>query len=328
MIISCATETKPLENRVAITPNITKKLADLGLTVKIEHNAGLKSGFLNEDYINAGAIISDDVYKDADIICQIWAPKNLKTTATIIANFSDNIDNYKSHHGKCFALELMPRISKAQSMDILSSQSNLAGYKAVLETLNHFNKAVPMMMTAGGTIAPAKFLILGVGVAGLQAIATAKRLGGVVFASDIRPETKEQVESLGAKFIEGQHILEQLKKTDIVIATALSMGKKAPTLVSKQMLNDLPSGSILLDMASSQGGNIEGSIDNQVTIVDKKTIIGNSNLASLVPYSASSLYAQNIFNFLTTYYNKETKSFAFDLADEIIKAILINGDAK
>ena len=243
----------------------------------------------------------------------------------------------------CFALDMLPRISRAQSMDILSSQSNLAGYKAVINAVNLLPRAIPLMMTAAGTVSPAKVLVLGAGVAGLQAIATAKRLGAQVFASDVRPQVKEQVESLGARFLEVKTsetfetsggyaqetspeyrrqqqlaVTEQLAKTDIAVTTALIPGKKAPVLITRGMIEHMPRGSVIIDMAAANGGNVEGSIDNQTVNVNGVTIVGNSNLASELPASASRLFAQNIYNFLAPMYQKETKQIVFNYDDELI----------
>lgn len=356
MILAAVRELKPGEKRVAATPEVVKKLVAMGFTFRIEKNAGLDAGFSNEDYLNAGGIICNsakETYKEADIILKIWAPlpeenKLLKSGQTIIANFSSytnrkQIEKLAALGLQCFALELMPRISRAQSMDILSSQSNLAGYKAVTEAVNHLNKAVPMMMTAAGTIAPAKILILGAGVAGLQAIATAKRLGAQVFASDVRPQVKEQVESLGGRFLEvktdesfetaggyaketsaeykkkqSEAVANQLKVTDIAITTALIPGKKAPLLITAEMIKNMPRGAVIVDLATEAGGNVEGSQNNAVIDINGVTIIGNSNLAAEIPYSASRLFANNIFNFLSPMYEAEQKTIIFNYTDELI----------
>ena len=357
MIIAILKEIYPGEKRVALSPEIVRKIKQWDFTVYIEKDAGTAAGFSDNDYAASGAEIKNsakETYKNADFIFKIWAPlpqeeKFIKKGCTIIANFQilnqpQRIKKFAELQTTCFALELIPRISRAQSMDILSSQSNLAGYEAVIEAVSMSDKAVPMMMTAAGTIAPAKVLILGAGVAGLQAIATAKRLGAVVFASDVRPAVKEQVESLGGKFLEipneenfessngyaketsvdyqkkqNEIIAEQLKKTDIVITTALIPGKTAPRLISAEMLKNMPNGSIVVDMAAENGGNVEGSVNGKITNINGVKIIGNSNLAANVANSASLLFAKNIYNFISPMYNFEQKTLIFNDKDELIR---------
>ena len=366
MLIAIPKETREGETRVAATPDIIKKYIQLGFDVQVQTSAGLDSGFSDKDYQNAGAQITPNqasTYKGAQIILKIWAPdhkelSSIEDKSFIFANFQaydrkTEIPAFASKGITCFALDLMPRISRAQSMDILSSQSNLAGYKAVLEALNYLPSAAPMMMTAAGTIAPAKALILGAGVAGLQAIATAKRLGAVVYASDVRPQVKEQVESLGAKFLDiktdesfetsggyaketskdyqaKQHltVAEQLTKTNFAITTALIPGRPAPLLITKEMLQNMPSGSVIVDMATSHGGNVEGSQDNAVQIINDVIVIGNSNLAAKLPASASPLFAKNIFNFIETFYDKAEKILKPDFNDQLIKSTCLCHDKK
>lgn len=358
MIITCPKEITAHETRVAITPETAAKYIGWGYQVHIEKNAGKASGFKDADYQKVGAKIVDNAYEGASIILKIWAPlqeeeKFLHAEQIIIANFQalsqkERIKAWAEKGLTCFALDLMPRISRAQSMDILSSQSNLAGYKAVIEAINQLGKAVPLMMTAAGTIAPAKVLILGAGVAGLQAIATAKRLGAMVFASDVRPQVKEQVESLGGKFLEvktdevfetsggyaketsedykqkqQQAVAEQLTKTDIAITTALIPGRPAPRLITKEMLAAMPEGSIVIDMAAASGGNVEGSIENETIEFCGTKIIGASNLAIGVPHSASALFAKNIYNFLSPMYKSEAKEIKFNFDDELINGTCI-----
>ena len=357
MIISIPRERRNGETRVAATPETVRRYVSLGFAVRVEQNAGRLSGFPDETYRQAGAEIVADtaaLWKGAGLILKIWAPQPeedayLFPGQTIVANFQalDNRERaavFAARRTTCFALELIPRISRAQSMDILSSQSNLAGYKAVIEAVDKLPSAVPMMMTAAGTIAPAKALILGAGVAGLQAIATAKRLGAVVFASDVRPQVKEQVESLGGRFVEvksdenfetaggyaretsaeykqkqQEAVAEQLAKTNFAVTTALIPGLPAPRLITKAMLSAMPAGAVVVDMASSAGGNVEGSEDGKTVVINGVTIIGNSNLAASLPASASPLYAKNILNFLDTMYNKEEKSLNYNFEDELIK---------
>lgn len=356
MIIAAVKEIRAGEKRVAATPETVKKLVGMGFSFRIEKDAGLSAGFTNEDYLSAGAEICNsakETYKGAELVFKIWAPlpeenKFLSAGQTIIANFNSyanrsQIEKLAALGLQCFALELLPRISRAQSMDILSSQSNLAGYKAVIEAVSRLNKAVPMMMTAAGTIAPAKVLVLGAGVAGLQAVATAKRLGAQVFASDVRPQVKEQVESLGGRFVEvksdenfetvggyaketsedykkkqSEAVAEQLKKTDIAVTTALIPGKKAPRLITAAMLKEMPRGAVVVDMAAESGGNVEGSKNNETVEINGITIIGNSNLAAEIPYSASQLFAKNVFNFITPMYEAEQKTIIFNYTDELI----------
>ena len=254
------------------------------------------------------------------------------------------LQNITSKKVNCFSLDLLPRITRAQSMDILSSQANLAGYKAVVDSFSYFQKAIPMMMTAAGTISAAKVLIVGAGVAGLQAIATAKRMGAIVFATDVRIASKEQVESLGGKFlsVEGSENLETeggyaketsedfklkqeellkdtLKKIDIVVCTALIPGKKAPIILKKDMIEQMPNGSIIYDLAASQGGNSELTKADQIVESNGVRIIGETNILNKLPVSASSLYAKNLFNFINNLFNKDNKSFEINLEDEIIK---------
>lgn len=357
MIISIPKETKGGETRVAISPDIVKKYKDWGMTVRIEKGAGEASGFDDESFHQAGAEImasAEKAYHGADIILKIWAPDEkesdfLQKGQILIANCQAKADKAGiSRLAKkgitCFSLDLMPRISRAQSMDILSSQSNLAGYAAVIKAVNRLNKAVPLMMTAAGTISPARVLVLGAGVAGLQAIATAKRLGAQVYASDVRPQVKEQVESLGGKFLDiaseekfetaGGYAKEtsadyqkkqtevlnaQLPKTDILITTALIPGQKAPLLVSKEMLKSMPRGAVVVDMASESGGNVAGTKDMQEISADGIILIGNSNLATEVPASASALFAKNIYNFLLPMYQADKKKIDFNFDDELVK---------
>lgn len=361
MIISIPKEIREKENRVAASPDVVKKIIAMGFDVRVEKDAGLKADFSNEDFLSAGAKIissTEELYNNANIIFKVWAPlteeeKYLKKDMIIIANFhylfdKEIITRLAKKGLTCFALNLMPRISRAQSMDILSSQSNLAGYKAVLTAVDKLNKAVPIMMTAAGTIAPTRFLILGAGVAGLQAIATAKRLGGVVYAFDVRTAVKEQVESLGAKFIEVKSeenletktgyaketseeyklrqayaIKEQLKTTDVVITTALIPGKRSPILITKDMLEIMPKNAVIIDMAAETGGNVEGSRNNETVEVRGIKIIGDSNLASNIPNSASSLYAKNILNFISPMYKTETNSLEFNFDDETVSKTCI-----
>lgn len=366
MRIAVPKEIRNGETRVAVTPDIVKKYKYMGIEVRVQSGAGEASGFSDKDYREAGADIkptAEDTYKKAAAIFKIWAPEPseepyLAPGQAIFANFQaltnrGRIETFAHLGLTCFALELMPRISRAQSMDILSSQSNLAGYKAVIEAVSHLSSAVPMMMTAAGTVAPAKALILGAGVAGLQAIATAKRLGAIVYASDVRPQVKEQVESLGGKFLEvksdenfetaggyaketsadykqkqQEAVARQLTQTNFAVTTALIPGLPAPRLITKAMLSEMPAGSVIIDMASSTGGNVEGTEDDKTVIVNGVTIIGNSNLAAALPASASPLFAKNIFNFIETMYDKENKKLNYNFEDELIKGTCLCFDGK
>ncbi len=354
-------ENKSIEKRVAITPEITKKYVSNGFEVSLSKGYGEHLGFNDDDYTNYGATLVDndeEIISSADIITQLGLPSNdklslIKENQNLIGVLNpylnkEKIDNLIKKNVKNFSLELLPRITRAQSMDVLSSQANLAGYKAVVEAFANFKKAIPMMMTAAGTIPAAKVLVVGAGVAGLQAIATAKRMGAVVFATDVRMASKEQVESLGGKFLtvegfenletEGGYakettdefkkkqeklLAETLKKIDIIICTALIPGKKAPIIIKNEMIDNMQSGSIIYDLAAIQGGNTD--ITKVDEIVEKKgvRVMGETNILNKLPISASNLYAKNVFNFVTNLYDKETKKININLEDEIIEKTLI-----
>ena len=366
MTIAILKETTPSETRVAATPDVVKKYVDLGFKIQVESSAGVAAGFSDAQYSSAGAKICKtpaDTLKKANIIIKVNAPllsedHLFSPKQIVIADFKalsspQRIEHFCKLGLTCFALDLLPRISRAQGMDILSSQSNLAGYKAVIEAFNLLPQAAPMMMTAAGTVPPAKVLVLGAGVAGLQAIATAKRLGAIVYASDVRPATKEQVESLGGKFLnieseqnaetsggyaqatskqfqkmQQKAIGEILPQINIVITTALLPGKPAPRLISATMLKKMAKGSVVIDMASSSGGNVEGSQNNKTVDINGIKIVGNSNLAASIPLSASKLFAQNIFNFIKSQFNNEQKELKFDFSDELISATCICQNGK
>ena len=347
------------ENRVGVTPDSIPSLKKMGFEVFVENNAGLASSFTNEDYKKAGAKISskiNDLYKNADVIVKIQRPQNINRinefkyikkcnvlSLVYEQKFKSEFSNLKKLNVNVFALEKMPRISRAKSMDVLSSQSNLSGYKAVIDAASMFNKAFPLMMTSAGTVAPAKVLVIGAGVAGLQAIATAKRLGSVVSAFDVRTATKEQVESLGAKFVSVQSdesgetaagyakemsklykkkqakLLEDtLKKMDIVICTALIPGKKAPVLITRKMVDQMKVGSIIIDLASEFGGNCELTKHNAEVLHKSVKIFGPLNLASTVSQDSSRLFSKNVLNFLmNSCESGKFKDFNFD--DEVVK---------
>lgn len=361
MIIAALNESNQ-DTRVAITPNAVKHYLKLGFEVKCEKNAGLASGFSDKDYKDAGASVVSrkSLLKAANMLVCVAEPspadlEGLEAQALLIGPI-DNEKNSKllnwanKEKISVFSMNLIPRISRAQSMDSLSSQANLAGYRAVIEAVSHFNRAIPMMMTAAGMIHPAKVLILGAGVAGLQAIATAKRLGAVVYAFDVRRAAKEQVESLGAEFIEvsedqdsetsggyASESSEEYKKlqaelidqyaqlADIVISTALIPGRPAPILITKKTVKHMKAGSIIVDLATSRGGNCELSQKDKIVQEGEVTLIGYSNLAGLVPATASELYANNILN-LVRLLAEAKKTLSFDKEDEIIKQALLCHD--
>ncbi|MES2601221.1 MAG: Re/Si-specific NAD(P)(+) transhydrogenase subunit alpha [Pseudomonadota bacterium] len=363
MKIAIAKEVDAAEPRVAATPDTVKKFKALGIDVAIEPGAGIKSGLLDADYEAAGAVVSADAVKDADIVIKVKRPEaseaaTYKKGALVIA-IMDPYGNEAALKAladagvSAFAMELMPRITRAQVMDVLSSQANLAGYRAVIESAEAFGRAFPMMMTAAGTVPAAKVFVMGVGVAGLQAIATARRLGAVVTATDVRPATKEQVESLGAKFLavedeefknaqtaggyakemskeyqakQAALTAEHIKKQDIVITTALIPGRPAPKLVTAEMVKSMKPGSVLVDLAVERGGNVEGAKANEVADVDGVKIVGYTNLAGKVPASASSLYARNLFSFIETLYDKAAKSLAVKWDDDLVKATALTKD--
>jgi NAD(P) transhydrogenase subunit alpha len=367
-------ERRPSEKRVAASPETVRKLAAMGIELLVEKEAGHASFFPDRFYRDAGATIVPDagtLFREADVILKVQRPlvepllevdetALLRPDQTLIAMMDalvnrDQVKVYADKKVTAIALELLPRITRAQSMDVLSSQSNLAGYKAVIDASYHFGKLFPMMMTAAGTIAPARVLILGAGVAGLQAIATAKRLGAIVSAFDVRPVAKEQVESLGAKFVEvaskevesaetaggyaremseeykkkqAELIYETAKKSDIIITTALIPGKPAPVLVTEEMVRDMKPGSVIFDLAAPAGGNCPLCVMDQVVVVHGVTILSYENVPSHVPMDASTLYARNVFNFLVPMIDKETKALRIDTEDEIIRGTLLTHEGR
>lgn len=358
MKLSVPKETKTKENRVSLTPDVVKGLVKKGFEVIIEAGAGINSFYPDESYTSAGAIIGDKnkCYSEADVVLKVNAPLPdeipLMKKESVLISFMWAATNPQLIEACCkagisaFSMDAIPRISRAQKMDALSSQANLAGYKAVLMCADTIGKILPMMTTAAGTIRPAKVLIFGAGVAGLQAIATAKRLGAVVEVSDIRPETKEQVHSLGGKFIEVEGddsikteggyvkgvseeflkkqqelVSKHVKEADIVITTALIPGKKAPILVTEEMVKSMRFGSVILDMAVEQGGNVVGSELNKTVVKHGVTIIGEGNIPSLLPLNASDLYAKNIEALLLHLADKD--KFKWEMDEEITKGCLI-----
>tara|TARA_B100000795_G_scaffold263318_1_gene242327 strand:+ start:68 stop:1156 length:1089 start_codon:yes stop_codon:yes gene_type:complete len=361
MRIVSISEDEKIEKRISITPDIAKKYIALGLEVSLPENYGDRLGFKDSEYKHLGVKISDDekeIINSADIIVQLGLPSDdklllIKKNKTLVGvldpyNNKKKIENLVKDNINIFSLELLPRITRAQSMDILSSQANLAGYKAVVESFANFEKAIPMMMTAAGTIPAAKVLVVGAGVAGLQAIATAKRMGAIVFATDVRMASKEQVESLGGKFltVEGAENLETeggyaketsddfkkkqeellgetLKKIDIVICTALVPGKTAPVIIKDSMINGMKSGSIIYDLAASQGGNTAFTQVDKIINKNGVKIMGETNILNKLPISSSNLYAKNVFNFVANLYDKENNMININLEDEIINKTLI-----
>jgi NAD(P) transhydrogenase subunit alpha len=361
MKIGSILENQAFEKRVAITPEIAKKYISLGAEVLLCENYASHLGIKDSEYKDLGVSILQDEKKiltDVDVVVQLGLldddkSSSLKENQTLIGVLNpylnqDKINDLVKRKINTFSLELLPRITRAQSMDILSSQANLAGYKAVVESFNYFEKAIPMMMTAAGTIPAAKVLVVGAGVAGLQAIATAKRMGAIVFATDVRMASKEQVESLGGKFltVEGSEnleteggyakeasddfkmkqeelISETLKKIDIVICTALIPGKKAPIIVKENMIKNMSSGSVIYDLAAIQGGNTAFTKVDEIIDINGVKIMGDSNILNKLPTSASNLYAKNVFNFVSNLYDKENKKININLEDEIIEKTLI-----
>ena len=363
MKIAVAAESDPGEPRVAATPETVKKMTGLGAQVAVEPGAGVKSGILDADYAAAGAAVAADAMSGADIVLRVRRPNatelgKYKRGALVIAIMdpygNDAALKQMADAGVvAFAMELMPRITRAQSMDVLSSQANLAGYRAVIDAAEEYGRALPMMMTAAGTVPAAKVFIMGVGVAGLQAIATARRLGAIVTATDVRPATKEQVESLGAKFLavedeefknaqtaggyakemskeyqakQAALVAEHIKKQDIVITTALIPGRPAPKLVSKDMVASMRPGSVLVDLAVERGGNVEGAKPGEVARVGEVKIVGYLNVPGRLAASASALYAKNLITFLETLIDKKDKKLAVNWDDEIVKGTALTRD--
>jgi NAD(P) transhydrogenase subunit alpha len=360
MKIAIPAETDPAEPRVAATPDTVKKMKALGAEVVIETGAGVKSGMLDADYEAAGAAIGSSaasVVDGADVVLKVRRPTAEEVAAykhdALVLAIMDPYGNEAALADMAragvvaFAMELMPRITRAQVMDVLSSQANLAGYRAVIDASAEFGRAFPMMMTAAGTVPAAKVFVMGVGVAGLQAIATARRLGGIVTATDVRPAVKEQVQSLGAKFIavedeefkqaetaggyakemskeyqakQAALVAEHIKKQDIVITTALIPGRPAPRLISAEMVKSMKPGSVIVDLAVERGGNVEGAKAGGVADVNGVRIVGYNNVAGRLAASASSLYAKNLLNFLDILVDKKSKALAVNWDDEIVKA--------
>ena len=364
MQIGIPSETVVGESRVAATPETVKKLISAGHSVVVERGAGVKAAYIDSAYEQVGATITNDAYTGSQIILKVRAPKGeeiqkLAANTAVIAMFdpyrNPELDQFATQQVSAFALELLPRtLSRAQNMDVLSSQANLAGYKSVLLAAAEYQRMFPMLMTAAGTVKPARVVIMGVGVAGLQAIATAKRLGAVVEATDLRPTAKEQVESLGGKWLDvpmsdeekqraaeaaksgygwqpgEQYIKDQavivdkaVSNADIVITTALIPGRNAPRLIKAETIAKMKPGSVILDMAVETGGNVEGSQEGETVVTENGVkILGIPNIPATVATEASALYARNVFNFLETLFDQD-KNFAISQEDEIQKALLV-----
>jgi len=364
MRIAVPTETLAYETRVAATPETVKKFIAAGCEVVVQKGAGEHANLTDAAFADAGASLADsfaDTCCGADLVVKVRAPSQEElsllasgtTVAALFAPFSNPLLNDYAKAGlSCFCLEMIPRISRAQSMDVLSSQANIAGYKAVLLALEHYKSFMPMLMTAAGTVQPAKVLVMGAGVAGLQAIATARRLGAMVEVFDVRAAAKEQVESLGAKFIEvpvadadGEDaagyakemsdeykekqaalIAEHAAKSDIVITTALIPGRPAPVLVTEETLSNMKAGSVIVDMAAEAGGNCPLTEKDAVWIKDGVTLVGTSNIPALMASDASQLFARNVFNFISPILDAESSDLSLDMEDEVIAASLICRD--
>jgi NAD(P) transhydrogenase subunit alpha len=363
MRIAVARETDANEPRVAATPETVKKFKALGADIVVGRGAGIASGILDADYEAAGATISETPVRDADLVLKVRRPSvselaDYKRGALVVAIMdpygNDAALKQLADAGvTAVAMELMPRITRAQSMDVLSSQANLAGYRAVIDAAGEYGRALPMMMTAAGTVPAAKVFIMGVGVAGLQAIATARRLGAVVTATDVRPATKEQVESLGAKFLavedeefknaqtaggyakemskeyqakQAALTAEHIKKQDIVITTALIPGRPAPRLITAAMVASMRPGSVIVDLAVERGGNVEGAQPGHVAVVGGVKIVGHLNVPGRLAASASGLYAKNLLTFVETLIDKKEKALAVNWDDELVKATALTRD--
>jgi NAD(P) transhydrogenase subunit alpha len=363
MKVAVLAETDADEPRVAATPETVKKMIALGAEVAVEPGAGVRSGILDADYGAAGATLSPGAANDADIVLLVRRPEaarlsRLRKGALVIAmmdpyGHEDSLRAMAEAGVSAFAMELLPRITRAQAMDVLSSQANLAGYRAVIDAAAEFGRALPMMMTAAGTVPAARVFVMGAGVAGLQAIATARRLGAIVTATDVRPAAKEQVESLGAKFVavedeefkaaetatgyakemskeyqakQAALVADHIKKQDMVITTALIPGRPAPRLLSKDMVASMRPGSVIVDLAVERGGNVEGVKADAVAETGGVKIVGYRNVPGRIAATASSLYAKNLYAFLEILIDKKTKALAVNWDDEIIKATALTRD--
>jgi H+-translocating NAD(P) transhydrogenase subunit alpha len=361
--IAVCAESEAGELRVAATPDTVKRMVALGAEVAVEPGAGVKSGILDADYAAAGAKLAAEAAADADVVLKVRRPSAAELTrykkGALVIAVMDPFGHEAALKAMAdagivaFAMELMPRITRAQAMDVLSSQANLAGYRAVIEAAEEFGRAFPMMMTAAGTVPAAKVFIMGAGVAGLQAIATARRLGAIVTATDVRPAAKEQVASLGAKFIavedeefkqaetaagyakemskeyqakQAALVADHIKKQDVVITTALIPGRPAPRLISRAMVASMKPGSVIVDLAVERGGNVEGVKADEVATVEGVKIVGYVNMAGRLAASASALYAKNLFALLEILVDKKAKALAVKWDDDIVKATVLTRD--
>ncbi|MGA8156714.1 MAG: Re/Si-specific NAD(P)(+) transhydrogenase subunit alpha [Rhodoplanes sp.] len=363
MKIAICAEAEASEPRVSATPETVKKMKALGAEVLVEPGAGVKAGIRDADYEAAGAVISRDAVRDADIVLKVRRPNEKELTAykkgALVIAIMDPYGHETALQAMAraeviaFAMELMPRITRAQSMDVLSSQANLAGYRAVIDGAAEYGRALPMMMTAAGTVPATKVFVMGAGVAGLQAIATARRLGAIVTATDVRPAAKEQVESLGAKFIavmdeefkqaetaggyakemskeyqakQAALVAEHIKKQDMVITTALIPGRPAPKLISAEMVHSMKPGSVIVDLAVERGGNCELAKPDEVVDAGGVKIVGYTNFPGRLAASASALYAKNLYTFLEVLIDKKTKQINLNWDDDILKATALTRD--
>lgn len=365
MKIAILKESLSGENRVAATPETVKKFIALGAEMAIEKGAGVNASIANSDYSDMGATLGSraSIIKDADIVMGVNGPapatiKGMKKGAWLVAGLNpfgerSRVDAYAKLGIEAMAMEFMPRITRAQSMDILSSQSNLSGYKAVLEAASHYGRAFPMMMTAAGTVSAAKCFVMGVGVAGLQAIATARRLGAQVSATDVRAATKEQIQSLGAKpiFVENvagiegegtggyatemseeyqkaqaELVSKHIAKQDIVITTALIPGRPAPRLISDAQIQTMRTGSVIVDLAAEQGGNVEGAVAGETVVKHGVKIVGAKNMPSLLAADTSALFSRNLYNFLSAYWDADAKRPVLPDDDEVTIGIRLTKD--
>ncbi len=367
VVVVATRERRPGETRVALTPEVARKLAAQGVSVRLEAGAGLGASIADADYEAAGATVSGDlaeILAGADILLKVQGPEGeelalLGAGAIVVGQLDPwreraELEAMARQGVTAFAMEWVPRITRAQAMDVLSSQANLAGYRAVIEAAHAYSRAMPLMMTAAGGVAPAKVFVMGAGVAGLQAIATARRLGAIVTATDVRPAVKEQVESLGAKFVavedeefklaetatgyakemsaeyqakQAALVSEHVKKQDIIITTALIPGRPAPRLVDAAQIAAMRVGSVIVDMAVDQGGNVAGSRSGETVVAGGVTILGIANMAGQIAADASSLYARNLYAFVALLLDKEGK-LAANFEDEILKASLVVKDGR
>jgi NAD(P) transhydrogenase subunit alpha len=364
MKIGIPREQQPGEHRVAASPETVKKLAGAGVEVVIEQGAGIEAALSDDAFRKAGASLDDAAAVwGAELILKVQPPTDaemarLKQGQILIGaldphNHHEQLKAYAEKGVTTLALELLPRTTRAQAMDILSSQANLAGYKLVVDSMAAYSRCMPMMMTAAGTVTPAKFFVVGAGVAGLQAIATAKRMGAVVTATDVRPAARQEIESLASKFVgfipedgatsggyarpltpeeqkqQAEMVAEHLKTQDIVVTTAQIPGRKAPRIITAEMVKSMKAGSVVMDLAAESGGNVEGSVAGKTVVTDNGvTIIGAKNLPSKLAPAASLLYAKNLMNFVMLLVDKETKAFKINEADDLVKGTLVTKDGK